>query len=172
MSRKPSGIIYGADDVPPLAVTVVNALQYVAVLAGFLVFPLIMAREAQVSSEVTDSILSWSMIVLAIGTVLQALPRGPVGSGFLAPAVMTAVYVGPSLEAIRLGGLALMGGMTIYGGLVEAALSRSLHRLRTLFPPEIAGVVIFLVAISDGMLGARYLLAPDGGAASDPATGW
>jgi xanthine permease XanP len=103
--------------------------------------------------------------VLAVGTVLQALPKGPVGSGFLAPAVMTAVYVGPSLEAVRLGGLALMGGMTLYGGIVEAALSRSLRRLRTLFPPELAGVVIFLVGASNGMVGVRYLVARGAGAA-------
>src|SRR5215469_13482600 len=63
--------------------------------------------------------LSWSMIVLAIGTTMQALPKGPIGSGYLAPRVMTAIYVGPSLEAVRLGGLALMGGMTIFGGAVE-----------------------------------------------------
>jgi hypothetical protein len=29
---------------------------------------------------------------------------------------MTAVYVSPSLEAVRLGGLASMGGMTMFGG--------------------------------------------------------
>ena len=73
---------------------------------------------------------------------------------------MTAVYVGPSLEAVRLGGLALMAGMTMFGGAVEAVMSRSMHRLRSLMPPELAGVVIVLVAIGNGMLGYRYLLAP------------
>jgi len=73
---------------------------------------------------------------------------------------MTAVYVSPSLEAVRLGGLALMGGMTIFGGAVEAVLSRSMHRLRSLLPPELAGVVILLVAIGNGMVGYRYLLSP------------
>jgi xanthine permease XanP len=160
MSRKSASVQYGVDDVPPAPVIIVNALQYVAVLAGFLVFPLIMTREAQVSADVADSVLSWSMIILAIGTTLQALPKGPIGSGYLAPSVMTAVYVGPSLEAVRLGGLALMGGMTIFGGAVEALLSRSLHRLRSLLPPELAGVVILLVAIGNGMVGYRYLLVP------------
>ena len=123
MTRKPANLQYGTDDIPPVSVIMVNALQYVAVLAGFLVFPLIMTREAHVAPAVADSVLSWSMIILAIGTAMQALPRGPVGSGYLAPSVMTAVYVSPSLEAVRLGGLALMGGMTIFGGAVEAALS-------------------------------------------------
>jgi xanthine permease XanP len=167
MARKPANLQYGVDDVPPASVIGVNALQYVAVLAGFLVFPLIMTREAHVSPAIADSVLSWSMIILAIGTTLQALPKGPIGSGYLAPSVMTAVYVSPSLEAVRLGGLALMGGMTIFGGAVEAALSRSMHRLRSLLPPELAGVVILLVAIGNGMVGYRYLLAPGGGQSAD-----
>jgi NCS2 family nucleobase:cation symporter-2 len=79
------------------------------------------------------------MLVLALGTTLQALPRGPVGSGYLAPSVMTAVYVGPSLEAVRIGGLALMSGMTIFGGMVESLLAPFLNRLRGLLPPELAG---------------------------------
>ena len=163
MTRKPASLQYGVDDVPPVSVIVVNALQYVAVLAGFLVFPLIMTREAHVAPQIADSVLSWSMIILAIGTTIQALPKGPVGSGYLAPSVMTAVYVSPSLEAVRLGGLALMGGMTIFGGAVEAVLSRSMHRLRSLLPPELAGVVILLVAIGNGMVGYRYLLSPGTG---------
>ena len=151
---------YGVDEVPPAPVIAVTALQYVAVLSAFLVYPLIMTREAHAPADVADSVLSWSMIILAIGTVIQALPRGPIGCGYLAPSQMTAVYVSPSLDAVRLGGLALMGGMTIFGGAVEALLSRSMHRLRSLLPPELAGVVIVLVAIGNGMLGYRYLLSP------------
>jgi NCS2 family nucleobase:cation symporter-2 len=159
---------YLAGDVPPTAVTLVNAFQYVAVTSSFLVFPLIIAREAHAPASVADSMLSWSMLVLAIGTTLQALPRGPVGSGYLAPSVMTAVYVGPSLEAVRIGGLALMSGMTVFGGVLEAAVSRSLNRLRSVLPPELAGVVILLVGISNGVVGLRYLLQPDGSGLPGP----
>jgi hypothetical protein len=35
----------------------------------------------------------------AVGTVLQALPRRPVGSDFLAPPVFSAVYLAPSVAA-------------------------------------------------------------------------
>ena len=172
MSRKPAVLQYGVDDVPPPLVTLLTALQFVAVLTGFLVFPLIMAREAHVPPEVADSVLSWSVIVLAIGTSMQALPRGPIGSGYLAPSVMTAVYVGPSLEAVRLGGLALMSGMTFFGGAVEAALSRSMHRLRALLPPELAGVVIFLVALGNGLVGYRYLVTHGAADAPDMLAHW
>jgi len=160
-------MLYLADEVPPAAVTWLNAFQYVAVTSSFLVFPLIMAHAAQAPAGVADSMLSWSMLVLAVGTTLQALPKGPVGSGYLAPSVMTAVYVGPSLMAVSAGGLALMSGMTLYGGVLEAALSKSLNRLRSVLPPELAGVVIFLVGVSNGVVGLHYLLQPEGAAAPD-----
>ena len=166
MTRKPATLQYGVADIPPVPVIFVSALQFVAVIAGFLVFPLIMTRQAHVAPAVADSVLSWSMIVLAIGTSLQAIPKGPVGSGYLAPSTMTAVYVSPSLEAVRLGGLALMAGMTLFGGVVEAVVARFMHRLRALLPPELAGVVIVLVAIGNAMLGYRYLLLPG---AAEPA---
>ncbi len=164
MPRKPASMLYLPADTPPLAVVVVNAMQYVAVTSSFLVFPLIIAREAHLPTAAADSMLSWAMLVLALGTTLQALPRGPVGSGYLAPSVMTAIFLGPSVEAVRIGGLALMSGMTIFGGLVQVAFSRSLNRLRTLLPPELAGVVIFLVGISNGVVGLHYLLQPESGA--------
>src|SRR5262245_11311455 len=149
MSRKPVSMRFLPGDVPPTAVTLVNAFQYVAVTSSFLIFPLIIAREAHAPAAVAESMLSWSMLVLAIGTTLQALPKGPVGSGYLVPSSMTAIYVGPSLEAVRIGGLALMSGMTLFGGVLQAAVSKSLNRLRSVLPAELAGVVIFLVGVSN-----------------------
>ncbi len=159
MTRKPANLQYGPDDVPPTSVTSGNALQYVAVLSGFLVYPLIMAREARAPHEVIDSVMSWSMIMLAFGTAIQALPRGYIGSGFLAPSTMSAVFIGPSLEAVHIGGLALLAGMTMVSGVVESLMSRSLHRVRALLPPELAGVVLLLVALSSGVVGYKYLFA-------------
>ncbi len=161
MANKPANMRYLADDVPPVSVVIVNALQYAAVTSSFLVFPLIVAREAHMTTAASDSMLSWAMLVLALGTSLQALTRGPIGSGYLAPSVMSAIFLGPSVAAARIGGLALMSGMTIFGGAVQAVFSRSLNKLRTLLPPELAGVVIFLVGVSNGIVGLRYLLAPD-----------
>lgn len=162
MSRKPMGMRYLADDVPPLTVVVVNALQYVAVTSIFMIYPLILARQAHLSESAADSMLGWAMLVLAVATTLQALPRGPVGSGYLAPSVMTAVFFGPSMAAVQVGGIALVSGMTVFAGFLQMLFSRCLNRLRTWLPPELAGVVIFLVGVSNGVVGLRYLLQPAG----------
>ena len=58
---------------------------------------------------------------LAISTVRQAQTRGPVGSGYLAPPVFSAIYIGPAALAAEVGGLPAVFGMTIFAGLVEMA---------------------------------------------------
>src|SRR4051794_7921383 len=162
-ARKPIAMQYMPGDSPPWSIVIGNAFQYIAVVSSFLIYPLIMAREGHLTAAEADNMQAWGMLVLALGTTLQALPRGPIGSGYLAPSVMTAIFLGPSLEAVRIGGLALLSGMTIFGGLVQVALSRVLNRMRALLPPELAGVVVFLVGISNGVVGLRYLLLPPSG---------
>jgi NCS2 family nucleobase:cation symporter-2 len=93
--------------------------------------------------------------------LLQVLPRGPIGSGYLCPAGGTAIYLGPALAAIKLGGLPLVFGMTIFAGAVEAGLSFILQRIRPLLPPEIGGLVIFFVGTTLAVVGFEYVIGSE-----------
>jgi xanthine permease XanP len=167
MARKPPTMRYLADEVPPLPVALLNALQFVAVISAFLVYPLIIAREANLPPPASDGLIGWSLLVLGLGAVLQALPRGPVGSGYLAPSTLSAIFLGPALEAVQLGGPALMAGMTVFAGLAQAGFSGVLGRLRKLLPAELAGVIVLLVGIATGIVGLRTLLRPESGVLPD-----
>jgi NCS2 family nucleobase:cation symporter-2 len=112
------------------------------------------------------------MIMCGLGTLLQACRRGPVSSGYLVPIVASAVYVGPALAAVQLGGLPLLAGMLMFAGAVEMALSRALHRLRPFFPPEIAGLVIFLVGTTIAVLGVRDMFGIGFGTPPSLMHGW
>jgi len=57
-------------------------------------------------------------------------------------------------------------GMTIFAGLIEAALARALHRLRALVPVELSGLVILLIGMTAGLVGVRTLLGDDVGVPS------
>ncbi|MBM3599773.1 MAG: xanthine permease [Alphaproteobacteria bacterium] len=46
-------------------------------------------------------------------------------------------------------------GMTIFAGLLEAAAAPMLNRLRAIFPPEVSGLVIFVIGLSGGIAGLR-----------------
>src|SRR6185437_4860807 len=151
MMKKPANLAYELEETPPAGVLWISAAQHVGVCAIFTVYPLIIAREGGLSVSQTSNLLQLGFFVLAIGAVLQALPRGPIGSRFLAPSIFTGVYLAPSLLAVKIGGLALMWGMTMFAGLVEIVLSRVWSRLRPFIPSETAGLVIFLVGTIIGL---------------------
>jgi xanthine permease XanP len=156
--KKPPELIYGVDDVPPPHVILLSGLQHVGLITIFLLFPLVIVREVGASAMLSANLLGLAVIALGIAALLQGIPRGPVGSGFLCPANYSAIYLAPSLAATKLGGLPLLFGMTVFAGLVEAALSPLLRRIRPLFPPELSGLVIFFVGTTVGSLGFRYLI--------------
>ena len=123
--KKPSNIIYGVEESPPLFVTILNGMQHVALIAINLVYPLLVFRAAGTSVDAIANLLAIGMLVLGAATVLQAQRMGPVGSGYLCPSTFTATYLPSSLLAARLGGLPL-GGVTVVVGvstLIVAAVS-------------------------------------------------
>lgn len=155
--RKPADIVYGVGDNPPVPITVLSALQYVAIMAVYLIFPLIICREAGASTADTIGVLSLAMLVTGAATLLQVLRLRGIGSGYLCPEDFSGIYVPPSIAAAGMGGLPLVFGMTAFAGLAEAGLSRVLNRLRPYFPPEVAGLVIMLAGISNAAISVDYL---------------
>ena len=164
--KRPNNYTYWLDEAPPHGVTLFSGLQHIGLVCSFLPIPLAMAREAGLADAGIVDVISVSMLVLGITAILQVLTRGPVGSGLLAPSCFSGAYLGPSLLAVKTGGLPLVLGMTMFGGCVEAALSRVLRHVRPYLPPEIAGFVVALVGVTVGGLGVRYVL---GIAAAEPA---
>jgi xanthine permease XanP len=157
--KKPAALTYGLEAMPSAMVTWISAIQHVGVCAIFMVYPLIIAQQAELPADQITNILQLGFLVLAIATLLQALPRGPVGSRLLAPSIFTGIYLAPSLLAVKAGGMPLVWGMTIFAGVVEMALSRVWSRLRPFIPPESAGLVVFLVGTIIGLAALRLLLA-------------
>jgi xanthine permease XanP len=158
VTKKPAALSYGSEELPPAAVTWISAVQHVGVCAIFSIYPLIIVHQARLPVDQITNILQLGFLVLAVAVFLQALPRGPIGSRFLAPSIFTGVYLAPSLLAMKAGGLPLVWGMTIFAGLVEMALSRAWSRLRPFIPPESAGLVVFLVGTIIGLAALRVLL--------------
>ena len=156
--RKPASIVFGVDERPPFGVTALSGLQHVGLMSVYLVYPVLVAQAAGAPADVATALVSMTLVALAIGTILQVIPLGPVGSGFLCQPIPSIVYLVPSLIAAKHGGLAAVFGMTIAAGIVEVGLARALRRLRSFFPPEIAGLVVLLVGIATGIVGLRTAL--------------
>src|SRR5260370_31373769 len=62
------------------------------------------------------------------------------------------------MVALQAGGLKLLAGMTLLTGFVVVFLSRVLHRWRFLFPPEVVGLIAFMVGASQASLAVSRFL--------------
>lgn len=169
-SRKPVNLIYGVDERPPLAISLLLAFQHVLIAVMSLAYPVIVTLEAGGSRATAAAVVSMSLVAMGGASLLQVLRRGPIGSGYLAPFITSAIYLGPSLLAARHGGLSLVFGMTMVAGVAVIALSQLMQRFRKLFPPEVSGVVVLMVGLSIVPVALPRLLGVSGAeAASNPA---
>jgi NCS2 family nucleobase:cation symporter-2 len=151
-------MVYGLDDVPPPLTIALVAFQHVGLVRMQLIYPLFVIQSAALPTEASVSLLSLALFALGIGAILQSLPRGPVGSGFLCPSCHTGIFLEPSLAALKVGGLPLVFGMTVLAGSIQSALAPILRRIRPLLPPEIGGLVVFFVGSSVAAIGCRFLI--------------
>ena len=166
--KKPATLIYGVDEIPPISITVLSGFQHAGIIAINLIFPVIVFRAAGASTAVVATLLSVGMCILAIGTLIQANRRGPVGSGYMCPATFTATYLAPSILAAKTGGLSLVFGMTMVAGFVEAVMAGIMERIRAFVPVELSGLVIVLIGTTAAMVGVKALT---GDIAHPPALG-
>ncbi|MEI6764614.1 MAG: solute carrier family 23 protein [Bacteroidota bacterium] len=161
MATKPANLIYGVDDKPPWKTAFVLGLQHVFSMSSCLFIPVLIAQEIGGGFDVIQSLVCFSMIAGGLGTVLQSLRKGPVGSGYLCPHLVGPSYLSVSIQAAGMGGLPLMHGMTLITGLFEVLFSRVVHRLRSLFPTEITGLVVLMIAVGLIPLGASKFVGID-----------
>ncbi len=158
MAKKPENLIYAVNDMPPMLRLVLLGAQNAMLIAIYLVYIVIITKAANESHIFTVSAISMGMIAVSIATVLQSLWKGPIGSGYFAPPVYSAIYLGPSVLAAKAGGLPAVFGMTIFAGALEIVLSRFLHKLRPYFPPAVSGFIILIVGIQLGLVGLDQVL--------------
>jgi len=148
MSKRPPNLIYGVDDTPPLLTLLLLGVQHVFIITISLIFPVLIIRAIGGSAAQAGFMVSMAMLAAGVGTILQALNRKGIGSGYLCPALCGPSFLSASLLAVKTGGLSLLFGMTTVAGMFEVLLSRVLHRLRVLFPPEVTGTVVTMVGIT------------------------
>ena len=158
MAARPANLIYGVDDVPPAPVLFVLALQHIFLMSSTLVLPIVLVSQISGDFTQTSAVVALTMIACGIGTILQACRWRGIGSGFLCPNLCGPNFFASCMATAWLGGLPLMRGMTIAAGLIEIVFARVLHRLAFLFPAQITGLVVFMVALSLVPVGSSNFL--------------
>ncbi len=154
MAKRPANLTYGVDDRPPLSTLFFLGFQHIFLMASTLILPVVLVSEIGGGFEEIRAVVALTMVACGLGTILQAVRWGVLGSGYLCPNLCGPNFFAISMEAAWLGGLPLMRGMTIAAGLVEAVFAGVVKRLRFLFPPEITGLVVVMVGVGVIPLGA------------------
>ncbi len=159
--KRPEGIDYWLNEKPPLSITIMAALQHLAFLGAIMTLPVLLANQAGLDDEGAAGLVSLTMVGAGCGVILQALNRHGVGIGLFSPMHTSAVAFPASLAAVKLGGLDLAFGMMLVASSIQLIMSRILSRLRSLFPVEIAGLIVLILGIGLGLIGLRAFLALD-----------
>jgi xanthine permease XanP len=160
-SRKPVGLIYGREDLPPLQTTALLGLQHAAESASKVTLPAAVLLAVGAAPAAMETMIAATLIASGICCLLVAGRNKPFGFGHLAPAATMSSFVAPSLMAAQSGGLPLVAGMTLVTGAIVVTLSHLLHRWRFLFPPEVVGLIAFMVGASQATLAVSRFLGLD-----------
>lgn len=154
---RPPALTYGVDDRPPPARLALLAFQYTVITMIYLVLVGIILRHAHVTTDEGLRVLTIACVGLGIGSILQAL-RGPIGSGFLALPVYSAVFLAPSIAAAQRGGMPLVYGMVAFAGLAEIIFALLLRQLTVIVTPILTGLTLLMVGLELGLAGMAQAL--------------
>jgi NCS2 family nucleobase:cation symporter-2 len=156
--RKAVGLIYGRDDRPPLSRLGVLGVQHAVESASKLTLPVGVLLTLGADTQSMQTMIAATLIVTGICSILVCSQNKLFGFGHLVPSAVISSFLAPAMIAMQVGGLKLLAGMTLLTGLIIVLLSRVLNRWRALFPPEVVGVIAFMVGASQVSLAVSRFL--------------
>ena len=145
--QKSENLHYGIHDRPPFFILCGLVAQQILILLSYLILVSVIAKAANANIGEASELVSLTLIAMSIGTFLQVLSKGPIGSGYLAAVCPMPNYLAPSIAAVKLGGLGLMAGMVVFAGFAQIVIGFFIKKIRLFFPTLLTGIVFCLIAI-------------------------
>src|SRR5437763_16766318 len=93
MAERPKDLIYAQDEKPPAVPLITIGFQHVAAICPYLVMVALVAEAAKLPQEGARNAMGLAMMAVAFLTVLQIFRLGPIGSRYLYPRVVSAIYL-------------------------------------------------------------------------------
>ncbi|QIP12771.1 uracil-xanthine permease [Spirosoma aureum] len=142
-------LVYGLEDKVPLIPALLVSLQQVgAMVVGTITPALILSGILSINPQDTAYLVSMALVASALGTFLQTMRFGVIGSGLLSITGTSFAFLAPLIQAGTTGGLPLMVGMSLAGTPVQLALAPFLPKLKRVFTPLVSGIVVLLIGLS------------------------
>jgi xanthine/uracil permease len=144
---KPRDMSYVAQETPDLGTTLAVGVTHTLSALMLVIYTVIVGREVGLSGAELRGFIALEVVVMGITTFLQSRTTR-FSSGHLIVHSPSLMSMSAFIAAATHFGLGAAAGGLILSALVVIALSRLLPRLRTFFPPEVAGVLLVLLGLS------------------------
>jgi xanthine/uracil permease len=145
--RRPVDLMYASDERPPAGTLLGLAAQHTATALAFVAYVLATAHIANLSQEATQSLVTATVLGMAIATFLQAY-GGRFGAGALIVHLPDPIVMIAAASVIALHGGGALAAIGLANGVAGLLVGQAIPRLRAFFPPTIAGVVVCVTGIS------------------------
>ena len=144
MAKRPSYLQYANNEVPPPLSIAILAVQHSAIVLINLVYVVIITKMLNLSAADQFAVLSTTLLVVGIGTALQA----QFGSRLLIVFHPNPIFIPLAIAAGRAAGPGGIALLIASAGIVQFAFGSVVRKLRVFFPPEVCGVVVIMLGVS------------------------
>ncbi len=149
LSADSDRILHAVDDKPGWGLSLLLGVTHVSLIFDGIIFlPIMIGKATATPTEQVAFVTFATILVAALGTLVQTLRVGRVGCGFVLFMGSYSAFLACTLTAVRMGGLELMATMTLLSAPVAFFYSYFLRFLRHIVTPQIGGIMIILVALS------------------------
>lgn len=155
---KKSASIFELKGVPSLKKAMPLSLQHLlAMIVGNVTPAIIVAGITGIDLSDKTFLVQCSLFIAGISTLLQLYPIWKFGSGLPVVMGVSFAYV-PTLTAIGSAyGIEAIFGAQLIGGIVAILVGAFIKPLRKLFPPLVAGTVVFTIGLSLYPTAIKYM---------------
>ena len=140
------GVIYEADDRPPVPVSLGVGFQGVVLgLAPTVMCAVVIAD----SGYLPDGWLAWAVFAaLIVNGIVGALQASRLGAGAMLVSGAAPNFLAVSVTALAQGGPGLLASLMVAAALFQFAIASWLPRLRRIVTPVVSGTMIMLIAVA------------------------
>lgn len=176
LKRQTHASLFKLDGIPSAGQAIPLALQHlVAMIVGCVTPAIILSRISGLSNQDSIILIQSALVCSAITTLVELFPLGGRKSAFRLgaglPVIMGVSFAYlPSMQEIAGSfSLATIFGAQIIGGIIAFIVGLFIDKIRKLFPPLIAGTVVFTIGLSLYPTAINYMA---GGVSSPTYGSW
>ncbi|NWK56782.1 purine/pyrimidine permease [Verrucomicrobiaceae bacterium N1E253] len=166
---KPKNMLYVAHENPTMGTAFAVGAQHAVVLLMLAIYAVIAGQELEFTEGQLRGFVSVVIVAAGIATFLQST-KTRFGSGHLIVHNPSPIGMAGFIAVSSTYGIGAATGALIVSGIVVIALARVLPSLRSIFPAEVAGVLLVLLGLSLVEGGVSRYTGLNGGSINSAST--